>query len=349
MMNLCRKALKKLKLFVLYWTRIVFVKNNFKVPFFTKLRANIFGGYLGDQYILYDFKHNDKNEYLSEFDWYRSRYINEPFDFAFNNKVVCTEILKHHIRFAENYFIINKGVLHDFENGPIEYERVYERLVEEGNLFIKPFAMGKGNGVHRLACDKDGKLYIDEKEYTKDGLIEYLKKLDGYIICECMKQHSYSDNIYDKTVNTIRFITMRDVETHQMKVFFAVQRIGTAKTIPVDNGSKGGLVAKIDLETGVLSEARCLQDLGVFKVHPDSGNPIEGAQIPNWTAIKEQMLDVCKKIPYMDFIAWDLLITEEGVCVIEANTSSGVNIIQLWGGQKQGELGDFFRHYNVIK
>ncbi len=348
MMNFCRKALKKLKLFVLYWTRIVLVKNNFKVPFFTKLRANIFGGYLGDQYILYDFENNDKNEYLSEFDWYRSRYINEPFDFAFNNKVVCTEILKHHIRFAENYFIINKGVLHDFENGPIEYERVYERLIEEGNLFIKPFAMGKGNGVHRLASI-DGKLYIDEKEYSKEEIITYLKKLDGYIICECMKQHSYSDAIYDKTVNTIRFITMRDVETHEMKVFFAVQRIGTAKTIPVDNGSKGGLVAKIDLETGTLSEARCLQDLGVFEIHPDSGNPIKGVCIPGWQDIKEQMLEVCKKIPYMDFIAWDLLITEVGVCVIEANTSSGVNIIQLWGGQKQGELGDFFRHYNVIK
>jgi len=134
-----------------------------------------------------------------------------------------------------------------------------------------------------------------------------------------------------------------------MKVFFAVQRIGTAKTIPVDNGSKGGLVAKIDLETGTLSEARCLQDLGVFKVHPDSGNPIEGVRIPNWEDIKKQMLDVCKKIPYMDFIAWDLLITEEGVSVIEANTSSGVNIIQLWGGQKKGELGDFFRSHNVIK
>ena len=51
----------------------------------------------------------------------------------------------------------------------------------------------------------------------------------------------------------------------------------------------------------------------------------------------------------MDFIAWDLLITEEGISVIEANTSSGVNIIQLWGGQKKGELGDFFRYHNVIK
>ena len=86
-MEFFRKSLKKIKLFVLYWTRIVFVKNNFKVGFFTKLRANIFGGYLADQYILYDFKHNDKREFLSEFDWYRSRYINEPFDFAFKNKV----------------------------------------------------------------------------------------------------------------------------------------------------------------------------------------------------------------------------------------------------------------------
>ena len=196
---------------------------------------------------------------------------------AFNNKVVCTEILKHHIRFAENYFIINKGVLHDFENGPVDYDKVYERLVKEGNLFIKPFAMGKGNGVHRLSSNGDA-LYIDDRQCDKSELIEYLKKLDGYIICECMKQHHYSDEIYDKTVNTIRFITMRDTHTHEMKVFFAVQRIGTSKTIPVDNGSKGGLVAKIDLETGKLSEARCLKDLGVFKVHPDSGKPIEGVK-----------------------------------------------------------------------
>ena len=348
MMNFCRKTLKKIKLFVLYWTRIVFVKNNFKVPLFTKIKANIFGGFLGDQYILYDFKHNDKKEYLSEFDWYRSRYINEPFDFAFNNKVVCAEILKHFIRVAENYFIKNKGNVLDFDNGLRNYEDIYQLLKEEGKLVIKPFAMGKGNGVHLMSYD-NGRIFIDSDEHSKSDLLDFLKKEDGYIICEFMKQHGYSDRIYDKTVNTIRFITMRDTETHEFKVFFAVQRIGTEKTIPVDNGSKGGLVANIDLETGVLSEARCLKDLRSFKVHPDSGNPIEGVRIPGWADIKKQMLNVCTKIPYMDFIAWDLLVTDEGICVIEANTSSGVNIIQLWGGQRQGELGDFFRHYNVIK
>lgn len=347
MMNFCRKALKKIKLFVLYWTRIVFVRNNFKVPFLTKVRANL-NGYLGDQYILYDFKHTDKNEYLSEFDWYRSRYINEPFDFAFNNKVVCAEMLKHHIRFSRNYFIINKGVLHDFEHGPLAFDAVFDKIIEEGKLVIKPFAMGKGNGVHLLSYE-DGKFFMDTEEKTREELEAYLKKLDMYVFCEYIHQHPYSDKLYDKTTNTIRFITMRDIDTHEMKVFRAVQRIGRKETIPVDNGSKGGLVANIDLETGMLSEAKCLKELGSWDVHPDSGNPIKGVVIPDWDGIKKEILDVCKKIPYMDFMAWDLLITEEGPCVIEINTSSGINIIQLWGGQKQGELGDFFRHYKVIK
>lgn len=98
---------------------------------------------MADQYELYDLKHNDKKQFLSEFDWYRSRYINEPFDFAFNNKVVCAEILKQHIRVAENYFIKNKGVIYDFYQGVKTNEEIYESLKREGRLVIKPFAKGR--------------------------------------------------------------------------------------------------------------------------------------------------------------------------------------------------------------
>ena len=61
------------------------------------------------------------------------------------------------------------------------------------------------------------------------------------------------------------------------------------------------------------------------------------------------MLELTNKLPYMYFIAWDIIITPNGISVIEANTSSGVNIIQLWGGQRYGELGDFYRHHRAIK
>ncbi len=347
MLKFIKRCIKKVKLFVIYWRRIIFAKNHFKCSFIKKLKANIFGGYLADQWMLYDLDHNDKNEYLSEFDWYRSRYINEPFDYVLNNKIVAAEVLKQYVRVPESYMIKNRGHLSSFDSETMGYEAVVDLLKREKKLFIKPYGAGKGTGVNILIYENE-KIYVDKTEYSEEKFIRFLQERDDWFISESMKQHQYSDDIYDKTVNTIRLITLRDIHTNQFKIFFAVQRIGTFETIPVDNGSRGGLVANIDLETGKLSEARCLHNRNVYEVHPDSQAPIKGAQIPNWEKVKKEILELANKMPYMHFIAWDILITSDGeMCIIEANTSSGVNIIQLWGGQRHGELGDFYRHHGV--
>ena len=346
MFDLARKLFNILRLFLLYFRRILFVKNKFKCGFFKKMRANICGGFLADQWMLYDFDHNDKSEYLSEFDWYRSRYINQPFDFVCNNKIVCNEILQQYIMVPDIVAIKRDNLLSDFKNADLSYEDIFDKVMKAGTCFIKPYGKGKGNGVFRLES-RDNVPYIDEKAVTKEEMIQFLKKQKDWMIQTAMKQHAYSSSIYDKTTNTIRFITLRDPETDKFKIFFAVQRIGTKSTIPVDNGSRGGLVCKIDLETGELSEARCLHNRDVHTVHPDSGAPIKGVKIPGWDELKVQMLELANKFPYMYFVAWDILITPDGPCIIEANTSSGVNIIQLWGGQRHGELGDFYRHHGI--
>lgn len=347
-MNFCRWMLKRIKLFILFWTRIVFVKNNFKVSFFNKLRMNFGGGYLADQYVLYDLKNNDKREYLSEFDWYKSRYINEPFNFAFNNKIVCAELLEKYLYTPENYYIKSKDVLYKYDGNVADINEIYSFIKTIKKCIIKPIAMGKGKGVHFIE-EKDGKVVVDDKIRDKEYLTRLLHESDNYFICEYMEQHKYANDLFNKTVNTIRIITFRDPGTHEMKIFFAVQRIGTQKTIPVDNASKGGLVSKIDLETGMLSEARCLHELNTYTVHPESGAKIKGVIIPNWDEVKKQVLDISKSLPYMEMIAWDLLITERGLSVIEANTSSGINIIQLWGGQRRSEFADFLRYHRVLK
>ena len=348
--KVAHKIIKKMKLFILYWRRIVFAKNHFKCGFFTKIKANLCGGFTADQWKLYDFDHNDRHQYLSEFDWYRSRYINEPFDFVCNNKICSAEVLKQYVRVPESFMIKNKGHLSSFQSVSMEYEDALTLLKEKGKYFFKPYGKGKGTGVVIMTYDYEKDCpAIDLKPISKESFINYLKKNDDWFISEAMDQHSYLNEIYDQTVNTIRFITLKDPETGKFKVFFAVQRIGTKETIPVDNGSRGGLVANIDLETGELSEARCLWNRNVYKVHPDSGKPIEGVIVPGWQKLKDDMIDLANKLPYMNFIAWDILVTEEGHCIIEANTSSGVNIIQLWGGQRNKELGDFYRFHKVIK
>ena len=350
-----KKCIKKAKLVVLWFRRILFAPNHFKeVGFFTKLRMNVSGGYLADQYALYDFKHNDKNQYLSEFDWYRSRWINEPFDQMCNNKIICTNVLDRYVACPKLLLMKNHGNMvsleYDHADGFRTTADVVSLLDQYGQLFMKPLAAGKGKGVRRL--DKVGdSLFIDTKEVTFSQLDAFLNKEDNWFLSEGMKQSAFEDGLYDQTTNTIRFITLRDPKSGNFKVFFAVQRIGTSGTIPVDNGSRGGLVAKIDLETGTLSAAHTLQHHGWHKVHPDSGAQIEGAVIPNWADLKEKMLDLARRFPFMNFIAWDILLcdNEQGFCIVEANTSSGVNIIQLFGPQRYGELGDFYRAHNVLK
>lgn len=347
MLNFIKKCVRLAKLFLIYWRRIIFAKNHFKCPWYKKLRANLSGGFLADQWMLYDFDHNDKGEYLSEFDWYRSRYINEPFDYVLNNKIVASEVLQQYVRVPKNFVICSRGHVTSFDSKPISTDEILELIRREKLVFIKPYAAGKGTGVNSLGYDGESYL-IDREKCTAEQIVKHLKGRDNWYISESMHQHEYLNKIYDQTVNTIRMITLRDIHTNAFKIFFAVQRIGTFATIPVDNGSRGGLVANIDLATGTLSEARCLHNRNVYKVHPDSGAPIEGVVIPNWDAIKEEMLALANKMPYMHFIAWDILITESGeVCIIEGNTSSGVNIIQLWGGQRHGELGDFYRHHGI--
>ena len=350
------------------WLLVILpAKNHFKLSPFIRIKYAILGGFMVDQYALYNLKDKKNRKlYLSEYDWYKSRYINDPFDKMLDNKIICTEVLHHYINVPKIYFLKNKGKMILFpassgasledQNRWANVRDILNLIDEHSPLFIKPLAEGKGNGVCRvekiqLEEGLSGSIYmIDDKRVNEQELIRYLEKRNNYFICQGISQCEYLNNLYDKTTNTIRFITLRDPETGKFKVFFAVQRIGTKQTIPVDNGSRGGLVANIDLETGMLSEAQSLHSLARYKVHPDSNNPIEGVTVPNWEAIKEQMLELAARFPNLNFVAWDILIDEnDEVCVIEANKSSGVNIIQLWGPQKQGELGDFYRFHGAIK
>ena len=338
---------RKLELSSRYVFRILGAKNHIPTPLHKKIKANLSGGYLADQYSLYDFDNNNMKDYISEFEWYKSRSINEPFNAMFDNKIICNEVLERYIRVPKIYVAKNQGRLIKYTNIDT-YDGIIQLLREKKKLYIKPISAGKGKGVYLLTY-ANSNFYVDDKQHTETHLTNFLKRDSNWLITEAMEQNDYLNSIYDKTANTIRFITWKSPKTNEFEVAFAVQRIGTKATIPVDNGSRGGLVANIDLKTGILSEARNLHSLNSWTHHPDSKEPIKGKQVPNWEEIKKEMLELANHFPFMNFMAWDILLIDQGICIIEANTSSGVNIIQLWGPQRNGPLGDFYRHYNIIK
>lgn len=347
MKEFVKTSIERLKLLYQWITKILLAESHFKVAPWTKLRLNL-QGYLADQYVLYDLAHRDRKEYLSEFDWYRSRRINGDYSFILNNKLVCADMLKQYTRIPQTYASkIGKAMI--LADGQIvSDDGILDCLRDKGQAIIKPISYGKGKDVHLIRYTK-GSFFLDQAPVSAQEILRLLHKSRDWFLSEYIRQADYLDQIYSGTANTVRMIVLRRPEDHKFKIFFAVQRIGTSRTVPVDNGSRGGLVAKIDLQTGVLSEARSLHDLAVHEVHPDSGSPIRGVKLPNWESLQQQVLALSDRFPYLSFIAWDILVTEDGFAVIEANTSSGVNIIQLWGGQRNGELGDFYRAHRIIK
>lgn len=351
---LVKQFVRRGKLSYLWLTRILGAPNHYKVSPSVKLRMNVGGGFISDQYVLYDLEKNSRDEYLSEFDWYRSRWINEPFDPMLNNKVTWAETLKHVAYVPEVLLVKNKGRLWDLANPsclstPVE---ALERVREVGSVFMKPIGMGKGRGVHRIDCIEaaEGMAYVvDAVPVTQGDVLTLLGTEDGWFLSSSIKQHPELDVLFPGSTNTTRVITMRNPDTGKVEVFFAVLRLGTSSTIPVDNGSRGGLVAKVNLETGELSEARSLWTTDTYITHPDTGAQIQGASVPQWQEVRDEVVRLALLFPYLQFVAWDVLVTLDGPCVIEANTSSGVNILQLWGPQRHGGLGDFYRAHGVIK
>ena len=74
--KLYRNCFNRLRLFVLYWRRIVFALNHMKVGFY-KAAGQLCGGFWPTSGRCTPWTGRKRKEYLSEFDWYRSRYINE--------------------------------------------------------------------------------------------------------------------------------------------------------------------------------------------------------------------------------------------------------------------------------
>ncbi len=87
----------------------------------------------------------------------------------------------------------------------------------------------------------------------------------------------------------------------------------------VDNVGAGGIVAKVDINTGIITSFGRQKNGKIFLKHPDTDNCIIGYQIPMWN----ELCTIIKKAALMfqthSYISWDFALTEKGWIMVEAN------------------------------
>lgn len=139
----------------------------------------------------------------------------------------------------------------------------------------------------------------------------------GLVIERYIEQHAELKQLNASSLNTLRiWLLQKDAE---VKLIGAVLRIGRAGKL-VDNSSQGGMLAKVDLDTGRLEKAKNAEVFpSYFSHHPDSGAAIEQMQLPHWEACKMLAKECLRVFPRATFVGLDMAIGPTGPVVVELN------------------------------
>ena len=105
---------------------------------------------------------------------------------------------------------------------------------------------------------------------------------------------------------------------------------------PADNYWRlGNMLGAIDLESGQILRTVCGSgaDLRVDSAHPDTGRPIVGTQIPEWSRLKDIVLTAAPIFAGIHTQSWDVALTEHGPVLLEVNFGGDLNLAQLATGK----------------
>ncbi len=187
-----------------------------------------------------------------------------------------------------------------------------EFLKNKKEIIVKPLSLSCGKGVEKL----------NVTEANANKLYEKLVNNGQVLVEEVAKQNQVLNNVYPKSVNTLRIVTLNK------KVVAALLRIGNHGNV-VDNFNHGGMVTTIDIRTGKVKYPAIDKETNVYFEHPMTKAPIVGLQIPMWEDVKKLCIDACEIVPEIGYVGWDVCLGPVSPCLIEGNDFPGHDLYQL--------------------
>jgi hypothetical protein len=311
-------------------------------------------GFFAESATIYDFPTNDPSLYLSDYQhFWMAQRINSWEGFYDHKLTLRALLLTKGLRQAETIAYIYDGQIwaNPFEGQAcyISAEDLVARLRHEGDgarWIIKPEDGYRGEGLFMLHY-READFWVQRgRQEDRFELEDFLTRLSyrkhgsarAILIERRLQQGDFWRGLFPDSANTLRIQTLWTPGEPAPFVARAVQRIGTADTVPTDNWSGGGISAPVELATGQLGEGRMHPLKGKrreqrFTHHPDTGAPIAGAVLPGWERVLDVVLRAAASVPFNRMAGWDVLVDREGEPVIlEANGNSDVNLLQVHGG-----------------
>lgn len=311
-------------------------------PFFKKLKYYTMG-FFSRSMVLYDLKKKNYKEYLS--DWNRLKKlkaINGDKKIILDNKIIFHEYFRNNFNIIRPIaYIYNKRII-DFETHKIiSADDFLKNCPPE--IILKPATEGGGKGI--VVIKKE------ESHIIIESLQKMIESKVDYVIQHVKKQNGFPHSVYPDSLNTIRVLTMQDPETGEPFIARAVQRFGTLNSKYVDNFTSGGVCVDINIKDGVYGRGGVKSqrnEVQWLSSHPDTGIRFEGVGVNNWNSICDAVLQLTKGLFFLKYIGWDVIPIENEFLILEANSNSDINLLQMHRGLLTDDRIKYFYKKNKI-
>lgn len=189
------------------------------------------------------------------------------------------------------------------------------------------FLQGKHSVIAKpvdQACGRNVEKIVLENISDTKALYYSLISKEQFLVEDCIIQHKKMSELYPKAVNTLRIVTIN--KNNNVNIMFRSIRMGNSGNI-VDNFNHGGLFTTIDKD-GIIRKPAVDKKGNMHTKHPYSNANIINFEIPLFKEAIEYVKNLASSIPEVDYVGWDIAITEKGPVVVEANPFPGHDIYQ---------------------
>ena len=188
---------------------------------------------------------------------------------------------------------------------------------------VKPADYAFGIGVHKVSMDE----YNNDYEKALKGILgegeaihkKHPSKQTRMILEEIIKQDEELAVLHPYSVNAIRATAVK-AKDDIIHIWHPWIKVGFGGEF-VASAALNGFDAEIDPKTGIVISDGYQESGKIYNTHPDSGIEIKGFHIPKWDELIVFVNEIMNKLPKYKYIAWDLVLTPNGWCVMEGNYS----------------------------
>lgn len=299
-------------------------------------------GFLAESAYAYGLNEDNYKQYLSDYDYYRIWPLNSWSRIWVNDKLTLKLMLSNPELdgfMPKYYYYSTNGTLKPLEDTPYYSEDVFDDflslLCDVGEFACKPCNGSTSVGFVRISTE-GGSYYINGDNVKRESIVEFVKNNPNYLFTEYIRP-SKEFAVFSPKIHTLRVVVINK-DGFNPKIVGGYLRLpnegsGEANYTILDghNNDNYNIFCEVDFSTGWYGNAKCVfcNHIKDTEIHPDTKVQIEGI-INNYAQLKSMIEFVSRKFSNLEYLGFDIGITDNGFKCMEINTHPGIKYMQIF-------------------